>query len=100
MSNLKLATNADGRLELFYTDNNRCIFHRWQTFINNGWSADTPIDRNKPTLAVSFDVERNQNGKLEIFYVGPDGNFYHKRQKNAGDMDKPWDAEALLFPFG
>lgn len=92
ISNLRVARNADGRLELFYIDANFGVSHRWQTAPNNGWSAEARLGTTEQ--ARSFEVEINLDGRLELFYIGTDGNFYHKWQSSANSSQ--WSQEHKL----
>src|SRR5918994_715148 len=73
-----VASNADGRLEVFVrgTDNN--LYHKWQTAPGAGWAPDWS------PLGGVFDgnpmVGRNADGRLEVFVRGTDNSLYHKWQ--------------------
>jgi hypothetical protein len=76
-----LASNADGRLELFCVGDDK-LYHIWQTAPSGSWSGwfsqgqpSTNVRLESPALA------SNADGRLELFVVsgsgGGGGNLYH-----------------------
>lgn len=83
--NLSIATNSDGRLEIFVrgTDNN--IYHTWQTAANGDWIPNwVEMTGNTVPFAGSPVVTMNSNGRFEVFVRGSDNNVYHTWQVAAG----------------
>src|SRR5437763_2735898 len=77
--------NADGRLEVFYTDKIGEIWHIWQTAPNGTWSSWASL--NKPpniSFSTGTAVDENADGRLEVFTVGSDGALWHIWQSTAG----------------
>ena len=84
-----VASNADGRLEVFLRGNDTDLYHLWQTEPNNGWSA--------PWAGMGGQwhrdpvVARNADGRLEVFIIGDDTNLYHRWQLSPGGAwSEPW----------
>ncbi len=83
---LAVGNNADGRIALFTVANNAGgydIYHAWQNTVNDetSWSAWTGFGR--PSSSVDLDdpvLARNQDGRLDVFSTGSDGNLWHKWQ--------------------
>ena len=73
---LKVAQNADGRLELF-TMNDAGLSHIWQTTPNGGWSAWDNLGKPGTTQVISLAVGRNADGRLEAFCGALDGALWH-----------------------
>ena len=63
---LAVGQNADGRLELFKTDAEGALLHRWQKVPNGEWS---PWSNLGGQLAPGLAVATNAEGKLEVFGV-------------------------------
>ncbi|HEY1248859.1 MAG TPA: hypothetical protein VGE97_07730 [Nitrososphaera sp.] len=89
--------NGDGRLELFMVGMDDILYHGWQTTKNDStnWS-----DSNWQKLAIiswplssSPVVANNEDGRLELFMVGPDGRLFHNWQTTKGDSSQwsRWD---------
>jgi photosystem II stability/assembly factor-like uncharacterized protein len=102
-----VASNDDGRLELFKVDAvDGKLYHRWQLRANdssqwsNGWDPlEAPfLPRETPTVA------RNGDGRLELFMVGMDHKLYHRWQTTKNDSTnwhEKWEtlAEDTLWPL-
>jgi len=78
-----VALNKDGRLELFYIDQNNNLTHIFQTVVPkltpntwNQWSAPTQFGVTAKTITAG----RNSDGRLEIFFTGTDKTLYHDWQ--------------------
>jgi subtilisin family serine protease len=73
-----VASNADGRLEVFVrgTDNN--LYHKWQTAANGAWTPNWASLSG--VLDGNIGTGRNADGRLEVFVRGTDNNLYHKWQ--------------------
>jgi subtilisin family serine protease len=74
-----IASNADGRLQIFAIgrDSNN-IYTRWQTSQNGSWSRPEHL---LGGTARDIAVGKNADGRLEIFKVGMDNNVYQAWQK-------------------
>jgi hypothetical protein len=75
-----VATNADGRLEVFYIGTDHALYHNWQVSPGGGWAGQQPLVGSALQLAVG----RNADGRLEIFYVGTNLEIYHNYQTSPG----------------
>jgi hypothetical protein len=88
-----VASNQDGRLELFVVGADSALWHRWQTAPNNGWSDWSPLNAPSgvqlvplpPTLALSAD------GRLELFITGSDGALWHRWQTAPNNGWSDWE---------
>jgi hypothetical protein len=96
---LVAAQNADGTIEIFFTDSAGVLYHVRQTTPGEaGWSAqdyfETPAD-----TATVIAVTQNVNGGLEVFYInGADGNIYHDWQTPSGAWNGKDVLESLSAP--
>jgi hypothetical protein len=97
INNVAAAQNADGRLEVFGTDNGRNVQHVWQTTPNNGCSGPwVQLGTPGPTsvngqewLVGAFSVAagRNTGGELEVFVQGgAPGPVFHLWQRFPGRL--------------
>ncbi|HUJ59855.1 MAG TPA: glycoside hydrolase domain-containing protein [Kofleriaceae bacterium] len=88
---LGVARNADGRLEVFYTDGSTALEHTYERESGGwtGWTAPAALGGRAKSLVVA----RNADGRLELFYVGTNDRIYHNWQDapNAG-----WHGEEAL----
>jgi hypothetical protein len=84
--------NLDGRMELFNLQYDLAIWHTWQGVPNGpfvgswetfGWPA-TGVSATCPR------VNRNQDGRLEVFTIGNDGNVYSMPQASPNDGWGSW----------
>src|SRR5207245_676241 len=66
--------NADGRQEIFIVGNSGAAFHNWQTSPNLGWNGFSI--QTSPALKSDCVLGRNEDGRLEAFAIGTDGNVY------------------------
>ena len=82
---------SDGTLELFYAGTtNGTLYRNRQTSKSSSteWSGPIGFDND---AARQIAVGQNFNGRLEIFYVGINGNLYHNRQTTPGSTT--WSGE-------
>jgi hypothetical protein len=82
-----VASNADGRLEVFFRGSDNALWHIWQTGgLNPPWSGGERLG----TLALSGNpaVARNRDGRLEVFVRGPDNALWHIWQ--TGGTNPAW----------
>jgi hypothetical protein len=89
-----LASNPDGRLEVFATADDGTLWHRWQTVPNGGWSAWSSLKAPDPGISGEPQVARNGDGRLELFTVASDGGVWHRWQSGPGGG--PWKGWKLL----
>ena len=80
---LAAASNHDGHLEVFAVGTDGAVWHTWQTSPNGPWfpgwaSFGQPegVSFASPIQGV-IHVEQNQDGRLEVFVTGDDGNMWH-----------------------
>jgi hypothetical protein len=82
---IQLARNADVRLELFLLGTDNRLYHAWQKSastslsdpILESWSLSSQLWGQQ---AKNFTVGHNQDGRLELFYVGKNGGLDHDWQ--------------------
>jgi hypothetical protein len=89
-----LASNLDGRLELFVLANDGAVWHRWQTVPNGGWSPWKSLEKPATRLDGEPAVVRNHDGRLELFTWDREGTVWHRWQTKPGRG--PWAAWASL----
>lgn len=85
-SEVAVSNNADGRIALFVAapgSGGYGIYHAWQNTVDDeySWSAWTGLG--KPSASVDLyppTVAQNQDGRLDVFSLGSDGNLWHKWQ--------------------
>jgi hypothetical protein len=65
------------------------LFHDWQVTAGANWAGAVPLGGYARQLVPA----RNQDGRLEVFYVGTDSRIYHNYQSSAGGA---WAGEAAL----
>ena len=70
-----VASNADGRLETFTTDETGRLIHKWQVTPNGTWSAWATLSGAR--LAGPPVIATNSDGRLEAFGVAADGSVLH-----------------------
>ena len=94
---IALAVNTDGHLELIYIGMNNRLYHNWQATPGHGpWkgggggSAASALGGLAKDLAWGL----NQNGHLEIFYIGTNDAIYHNWQDGNG-----WNGEVSFGGF-
>jgi hypothetical protein len=90
-----VASNVDGRLEIFYirTDNNLC--HRFQLALNAlFWSEESVLAE---THVEQIAVGANKDGRLEIFYTDSHNNLFHNCQPQAANIAT--DPTTLTLPW-
>jgi len=82
--------NRDGRIEIYGIDiNSGIVAHIWQEKANGQWSKWRTMDS---PPATDLSVCWNEDGRQEIFIVGPDAKIYHFWQyKTSGEWSpKGW----------
>ncbi len=86
-----VASNADGRQELFAVYGDRAVWHNYQVAPNSGWSGWSSLGG---VVASDPAVQTNPNGSLEIYVRGTDGAVYHCYQTSSSANG--WSAWASL----
>ena len=76
-SNIAVASNADGRLEVFARGTDNALWHQWQTAPNNGWSGWASLGG---VITSDPVVGRNADGRMEVFARGTDNAVWHQWQ--------------------
>jgi endonuclease/exonuclease/phosphatase family metal-dependent hydrolase len=80
LTSLKVARNADGRLEVFGINQHQNIWHTWQTAPNGKWVGGwSQLYRGSDTL-VALDVAANADGRLEVVGINQHQNIWHTWQ--------------------
>lgn len=79
---VSVASNQDGRLEVFYIDEKGHLVHDWQLSPNGDWHGAERLcsDATCGGACTAVDVGRNQDGTLEVFYATGDGTLLHDWQ--------------------
>lgn len=74
-----VATNADGRLEVFVVGNDNNIWHRWQRAPNSGWSAWSQLVsfEGQETLSGVLACCKETNGCLAVFAYTVNGVIFY-----------------------
>jgi hypothetical protein len=76
---LSVASNADGRLEAFFTGGGS-LSHVWQLQPNRSWSGRERLASGGGVVAAA----RNANGRLEVVFGDVDGALYDRVQITPG----------------
>ncbi|MFE9500657.1 right-handed parallel beta-helix repeat-containing protein [Streptomyces collinus] len=99
LSSLSVARNkdqTDGRLELFGTNAQGKVWHRWQNQANatshEKWSLWAPFDGSLSSVA----AETNADGRVELFGVNPEGKVWNRWQVPKGDWTNWADLGELI----
>jgi hypothetical protein len=75
-----IASNADGRLELFVRGSDGALWHKWQTAPGGSWSNWASLGGQ----ISDFVVGQNLDGRLEVFAIGAGNQPYHIWQTSSG----------------
>jgi hypothetical protein len=99
-TDLAVAGNVDGRLEVVAVGGDGALWHAWQRQPGGPWSSwdslDAPPEHERQ--AGSPVLGRNEDGRLELFTVAA-GAVWHRWQQRAGQG--PWhDWHSLEQPSG
>jgi hypothetical protein len=94
--------NADGRLEVFLmideadepfgTNQFATIWHIWQTAPNGPWSSWASLGSPTQGNRSAPSVRKNQDGRLEAFWIGSDGALWHIWQTRPGGTWGTWNS--------
>ncbi len=85
-----LASNADGRLEVFVVRADQTVWHCGQTQPNGDWSDWESMDFPHEAELGGLAAARNQDGRLELFVVGQGGVRRHRWQTQPGGSWSDW----------
>jgi hypothetical protein len=77
---LQSASNADGRIEVFYIGLDDVLYHNWQLVPNHKWIGENLLGPGDPAKAKQIAVGKNKDGRIEVFYIGLDDVLYHNWQ--------------------
>ncbi|HTD34213.1 MAG TPA: protease pro-enzyme activation domain-containing protein [Candidatus Elarobacter sp.] len=78
IGSIRVGKNLDGRLEAFGVGSDHNLWHSWQLTPNGGWSAWASLGHPASPFQVGDPrISNNQDGRLEVFALGQDGNVYH-----------------------
>lgn len=76
----------------------RAVYHEWQVTPRGAWTSPTGFNRPNgspveigPAYALASTT--NDNGTVELFHIGADGNIWHSYQRTPGGG---WDGPQLL----
>jgi hypothetical protein len=85
---IKVAANADGRLEVFGAGGDDHIWHSWQTQPGGAWVGSWSELYTNDALALFYiKVAANADGRLEVFGAGNDSHIWHTAQTQPGSWD-------------
>jgi hypothetical protein len=86
------AQNEDGRLEVFAISPGGTLQHIWQTSPDDGWSEWEDLSAPPgAALTAGLAVDRNADGRLEVFAVATDGALWHVWQEAPNSGWSDWD---------
>jgi hypothetical protein len=91
---LAMASDTDGRLELFARFDDNSIRHLVQDAPNYTWAPWASLGGN---VAGDPCVAANLDGRLEVFVRGFDGQLYHSWQQSPGGTWNGWASEGGSF---
>jgi hypothetical protein len=94
VSDLTIARNSDGRLELFAlaaSDGSQYVVHIWQQSPNGAWVSGWANLQNGEFIAASMMIGTNQSGTLEVFVIN-NGSLSHCYQLTPGGNWSEWDS--------
>jgi acylphosphatase len=81
-----VATNADGRLEVFARGTDGALWHIWQKAPNSTWSSWASLGG----WIVNPVVASNADGRMEVFAQGADGALWHIWQTKPNNGWSGW----------
>src|SRR5439155_12209384 len=85
---ITVATNRDGRMEVFAIASDDHVRHLWQSTPGT-YAAWANLDGYARQIAVGT----NADGSLDMFAVATGGDMYHRKQSSAGSVFfDGWDA--------
>jgi hypothetical protein len=87
-----VASNADGRMELFAIASPSGVTHAWQLAPNSGWSSQASLGSPTGVFVSSPAVGRNADGRLAVFVSGDDGVIWQIAQTAANNGWSGWSS--------
>jgi hypothetical protein len=94
-ADISVASENDGRLDVFVIDGLGNLFNNFQTAINSTtWNGFHSLSSVVPILARTA-VGRDNNGRLNAFVIGTDGVCYY-RTETAANSPTSWTSWASL----
>lgn len=91
LRDIRLTSNADGRLEVIALGSDGALWHRWQPAPSKGpWAAWTSMGKPGSADVRRFATERNKDGRIQVFAIGDDERVWTAAQSNAGSAG--WSA--------
>jgi uncharacterized protein YkwD len=84
---LAVATNADGRVEIFARDAQHALWHNWQVVPSGGWSGWYSL---AGSVYGEPSAGRNGDGRLEVFATQSNGSVAHIWQTAPGQGWTAW----------
>jgi hypothetical protein len=96
-----VATNADGRLEVFARGSDGALWHAWQTAPSGGWGSwySLGVTGGGPLFS-GLAAGRNGDGRLEVLGVDGSGGLYHVWQSAPSGGWGAWYKLASASAFG
>ena len=90
-----VATDADGRLEVFFHGSSGSLWHLWENGADGtgGWSA--PVNLGGWMVGVPVTAVNAGDGHMEVFFHGGDGQLWHVWQLGA-NASGGWSSVAAL----
>ncbi|MEW9527390.1 hypothetical protein [Microbispora sp. NPDC049125] len=85
-----VASNEDGRIEVFSISADNHVQHMWQTAANGGWSGWANLGTRGDFGRLGLAANRNADGRLEVVALTSNGQPYHSWQKTAGGDWSDW----------
>jgi hypothetical protein len=87
-----VASNADGRLELYAIASPDGVTHAWQLVPNGGWSSQAFFGSPGGVSVGSPAVGSNADGRLQVFVSGSDGAVWQIAQTAANNGWGSWSS--------
>jgi hypothetical protein len=83
-----VATNADGRQEVFIIGGDRQLYHTWELTPGGNWSSWSPLYGASLQNPVAAAI--NQDGRLEVYVRGGDNAVYFRSQSSPNGGWNNW----------
>jgi hypothetical protein len=89
-TSVTVASNSDGRLEVFVVNGGGGLWHKWQTSPAGNWSGWAALGG---SISQPVAVGRNADGRLEAFVVNTSNSLWHIWQTSPGNSTwSAWDS--------
>jgi peptidoglycan hydrolase-like protein with peptidoglycan-binding domain len=86
-TNIAVARNRNGRLEIFARGTDNALWHQWQVIAGGGWSGWASLGG---VITSDPTVIENADGRLEVFARGTDNAVWHRWQITPGGGWAGW----------